>query len=246
MISYDGSMGAQQWRQVYNPNTTNERGVKVRFTPEGNIVYICRGWTGCVSRYTTLPYSAAGVYQWATVYAQTASDREPLKLLVEPNNRVVTAGWAINGATTNYDFVLVGYNSAGVQQFLSTYTSPNFAPEVLCDLARDAQGNFMVAGESATDFLNEFLFHMIIIKYGGSAVGINEIENPSNVIAYPNPSNGTFLLMETAGSSPIINGIVYDLQGRKVTSLDLINREINLAKFLLDSIFCNTNVKMDR
>ncbi|MBK7965530.1 MAG: hypothetical protein IPK10_09705 [Bacteroidetes bacterium] len=24
MISYDGSTGAQQWRQVYNPNTTNE------------------------------------------------------------------------------------------------------------------------------------------------------------------------------------------------------------------------------
>ncbi|MBK7965531.1 MAG: T9SS type A sorting domain-containing protein [Bacteroidetes bacterium] len=128
-------------------------------------------------------------------------------------------------------FCFSGIQLRWVQQFLSTYTSPNFAPEVLYDLARDAQGNFMVAGESATDFLNEFLFHMIIIKYGGSAVGINEIENPSNVSAYPNPSTGTFLLMETAGGSPITNGTVYDVQGRKVTTLDLINREVNLAKF---------------
>lgn len=231
LISYDGNTGTQQWRQVYNPNTANERGVKVRFTPAGNIAYICRGWTGFVSRYTTLQYNGAGAFQWATVYSQTASDREPLKLLVEPNNRVVTAGWAINVGSTNYDFVLVGYNVNGIQQFLNNYTSPNLGPDVLYDLARDVQGNFIIAGESATDFLNEFLFHMIIIKYGGSAVGVDEIENQSNVIAYPNPSTGTLILLETLGGSPIIKGDVYDLQGRKVTTLDLINREINLNKF---------------
>jgi len=37
--------------------------------------------------------------------------------------------------------------------------------------------------------------------------------------------------METLGASPIISGNVYDVQGRKVTTLDLINREINLSKF---------------
>ena len=231
LITYNGTTGAQNWRAVFNPNTTNEFGVKVRYTPAGNIVYICRGWTGFVARYTTLQYTASGAFQWATVYSQTASNREPLKLLIEPNNRIVTAGWEVNGATSNYDFVLVGYNSAGVQQFLNTYTTPNFAPDVFHDLARDAQGNFVVTGQSATDFLNEQLFHMITIKYGGSAVGMEQIESSSNVIAYPNPSNGTFLLMETAGGSPIISGIVYDLQGRKVTNLDLINREINLSKF---------------
>ena len=231
LITYNGTTGAQNWRAVYNPNTVSEYGVKVRYTPAGNIVYICRGGTGFVARYTTVQYSAAGVFQWATVYSQTASDRAPLKLLVEPNNRIVTAGWAINSASSNYDFVLVGYNSTGVQQFLNTYTTPNFAPDVLHDLARDAQGNLIVTGQSATDFLNEYLFHMITIKYGGSAVGVQDVENPSNVIAYPNPSNGTFLLMETVGGSPIINGNVYDLQGRKVTNLDLINREINLSKF---------------
>ncbi len=231
LITYNGTTGAQNWRAVFNPNTANEFGVKVQYTPAGNIVYICRGWTGFVARYTTLQYSAAGTFQWATVYSQTASDRAPLKLLVESNNRVVTAGWAINSASSNYDFVLVGYNSTGVQQFLNTYTTPNFAPDVLHDLACDAQGNFVVTGQSATDFLNEYLFRMITIKYGGSAVGMQQIESPSNVIAYPNPSNGIFLLMESVGGSPIINGVVYDLQGRKVTTLDLINREINLSKF---------------
>ncbi|MFN0189449.1 MAG: T9SS type A sorting domain-containing protein, partial [Bacteroidia bacterium] len=231
LITYDGSTGTQQWRAVYNPNTTNEFGVKVRYSPAGNIVYICRGWTGFVARYITLQYTGSGTFQWATVYNQTASDREPVKLLVEPNNRIVTAGWEINTGSSNFDFVLVGYNASGIQQFRNNYTSPNLNPDRLYDLTRDSQGNFIVIGESSIDFLNEYRYQMITIKYGGSAVGIQDVENPSNVIAYPNPSNGTFLLVEKLAGSTIINGNVYDLQGRKVTTLDLINREINLTKF---------------
>lgn len=231
LITYNGTTGQQQWRQVYNPNTAYEYGVKVRYTPAGNIAYICRGWTGFVSRYITLQYTGTGTFQWATVYNQTASDREPLKLLVEPNNRIVTAGWEINTGSSNFDFVLVGYNASGIQQFRNNYTSPNLNPDRLYDLSGDAQGNFIVIGESAIDFLNEYRYQMVTIKYGGSAVGMEQIETPSSVIAYPNPSNGTFLLMETAGGSPIISGNVYDMQGRKVTTLDLINREVNLNKF---------------
>lgn len=231
LITYNGITGQQQWRQVFNPNTSNEYGIKVRYTPAGNIAYICRGWTGFVSRFTTLQYSAAGTYQWATVYSQTASNREPLRLIVEPNNQIVTAGFATNGSSTNFDFVLVGYNSLGIQQFLNNHTSSGNNPDRLADLNRDSQGNFIVVGESATDFLNDYLYKMITIKYGNSSVGVEEINVLHNVIAYPNPSTGIFLLIENGNSSPITSGQVFDITGRLVTSLDVINREIDLGGF---------------
>ena len=232
LITYDGATGQQVWRQVYNPNTTNEYGVKVRYTPAGNIAYICRGWTGFVARYTTLQYSPGGAYQWATVYSQTASDREPLELLVEPNNRVVTAGWAINTATTNFDYVLVGYNSSGVQQFLNNYTTSGLQPDRLSSLARDGFGNFIVTGESADDFLNNYLFKMVTIKYGGSAVGMEEVNAVTNVIAYPNPSgNGRFMLLDASGETPITRGRVFDISGKMVATLDILRQEINLSNF---------------
>lgn len=117
IMTFNGTTGAILWRKSYNPNTTNEYGVKVRYTPAGNSVYICRGWTGFVARYTTVQFSGTGTFQWATVYSQQASDREPVDMLVEANNRVVTAGWLIDATSTNFNYVLVGYNSSGVQQF---------------------------------------------------------------------------------------------------------------------------------
>lgn len=234
----NGTTGQLTWRQIYNPNTSNEYGLKVEFTPAGNVVYICRGWTGFVARYTTVQYSGTGTFQWATVYNQTASDREPVELLVEPNNRVVTAGWWIDQFSTNYNYVLVGYNSNGVQQFLNTYnntTNGTSNPDQLRSLTRDSQGNFIVTGESAFEFYNNFLFKMVTIKYGNSAVGIGEINTNgemTNVIAFPNPSsNGRFTLVDASGKSPITGGRVFDNNGRLVGALNLVSQEADLSGF---------------
>jgi hypothetical protein len=63
------------------------------------------------------------------VYNQTASDREPIAMLVEPSNRIVTAGWAINATTTNYDYILAGYNANGsVHSTIPTILLPPLPP----------------------------------------------------------------------------------------------------------------------
>ncbi len=226
----DGTNGSSIWHKVYNAPTTSEYGVKVRFTPAGNIAFICRGWTGYVARYYTVQYSGAGVFQWSMVYSQTASDREPLAILVEPSNRVVTAGWAINGSTTNYDYVLAGYSLTGTVEFINTYTSSaSTSWDQLRDLARDFNGDFIVTGQQASEFFNNYLFRMVTIKYGGTWVGEADI-NPSkehNAFVYPNPSSdGRFVI---ADSSPeqIIYGRVFDMTGRFVAT-------VNTESFTID------------
>ncbi len=223
LCSFDGTTGSQNWRQVYNPtNSAAEYGVKVQFTPAGNIAWIVRGWSGFVARYYTAQYTATGTFQWAVNYSNTASDREPVDMLVEPNNRVVTAGWRIDATSSNFNYVLVGYNASGVQQFENTYANANNGtsnPDILRSLSRDQQGNFVVTGASAWDFYNEFLYKMVTIKFGGSAVGLEESTpaNADNVYAYPNPSaDGSFNIMDAANGTAIVSGSVIDLQGREV------------------------------
>jgi hypothetical protein len=234
LMTFNGTTGAILWRKSYNPNTTNEYGVKVRYTPAGNLVYICRGWTGFVARYTTVQFSGTGIFQWATVYSQQASDREPVDMLVEANNRVVTAGWLIDATSTNFNYVLVGYNSNGVQQFENIWantTTTQSNPDVLKCLSRDGLGNFIVTGESADDFLNNFLYRMVTIKYGGSATGIDEnpAEYTGNVIAYPNPSaDGIFQLIDAAADAPINSAQVMDLQGRLLRTIPVSNDVVNI------------------
>ncbi|HNS12881.1 MAG TPA: T9SS type A sorting domain-containing protein [Bacteroidia bacterium] len=228
----DGSTGAPIWQTVYNPSTGREYGVKVRFTPAGNVVLISRGWTGSVARYYTAQYSGSGMFQWATVYSQTASDREPIDLLVEPNNRVVTAGWAINGFSTNYDYVLAGYDETGATEFVNTYTDTTLVSsswDQLRDLTRDSQGNFIVTGQSSQEFYNNFLYKMVTIKYGGVVVSNNvlSLHEKYSAFAYPNPSfNGLFTLVD---SSPfkLQSIIIYDTQGRFIN-------EINLSANIID------------
>lgn len=230
----NGANGTPMWHETYNPSTGREHGVKVRFTAAGNVVLISRGWTGSVARYYTAQYSGTGMFQWANVYSQTASDREPIALLVEPNNRVVTAGWAINGFTTNYDYVLTGYDASGALEFINTYTDTFLVSaswDQLRDLTRDSQGNFIVTGQSSQEFYNNFLYKMLTIKYGGTVVGLDEIEKPvkQNTLVYPNPShNGIFTLLDASPFKPI-SARVYDIQGRFIKTIDTKTEQINLS-----------------
>lgn len=238
LITYDGTTGQQLWRKSYNPNTANEYGIKVRFTPAGNIAYLCRGWTGFVARYTTVQYGDTGQFQWAMVYSQTASDREPVELVVAPNNTVVTAGWWLNGTTTNAEYVLVGYSPTGTQQFLNTWASTSTTtsnPDYLRSMVRDNAGNYLVTGESATDFLNQFLYRMVTIKYGTGIVGMEEpvaeLMLNTEPLFYPNPSpDGVFYVYTTEEGIMLKDAVVFDTHGRKVRELSTVTDRIDLSE----------------
>lgn len=231
----NGTNGALIWRKIYNPTTSsNEYGVKVRFTSTGNIAAIVRGWTGYVARYYTIQYNGTGTLLWANVYSQTASDREPVDIIIDQSNRIITAGWAINTYSTNYDYVLLGYTSAGMVDFLNTYTSTGTASSTwdqLRDMTLDGQGNIIVTGQSATEFYNNYLYSMLTIKYGGIVVGQEEISEPMQTMAtvYPNPSTGIFTILD-ASTSAIASANVYDMQGRIVAAIDDEAGQIDLQK----------------
>jgi len=239
LITYDGNTGQQLWRKSYNPNTANEFGIKVSFTPAGNIAYLCRGWTGFVARYTTVQYGDTGQFQWATVYSQTASDREPVELLVTPNNTVATAGWWLNGTTSNAEYVLVGYNPNGTQQFLNTWSNTSTTtsnPDYLRSMVRDNSGSYIVTGESATEFFNQFLYRMVTIKYGNGLVGLEEAQesalNAQAMPFFPNPSvQGIFSLAAGTSRELLEGALVYDAQGRLVQRIKGRPDSIDLSGF---------------
>lgn len=222
LIRVNGISGAQTWRQTYNPTSTNiEVGEKVRFTPTGNIAFICRGFNSFVYRYITVQYNGLGTLQWANVYSQTALDRDPEDMLVDPQGRVVTGGWMGMGSTVSYDYVMVAYNSSGTQAWLNTWGSVGTTiqqPDYLRSLTRDASGNFIVTGESSTETINNTHFRAVTIKYGSSPVGIEEELSgvtKDNVIAYPNPSaSGIYRIADASPNGAMQQCKLIDMQGR--------------------------------
>lgn len=231
-----GSSGVQSWRSTYNPgSTSNETGIKVKFTLAGNIAFICRGYNGVHYRYITVQYAGTGTLQWANVYSQTTLSREPEDILVDPQGRVVTGGFMGMGSTTSYDYVMVAYNSQGGLAWLNTWTSTspnNQTLDYLRSLTRDASGNIIVTGESTNETINNDNYRAVTIKYGSSPVGLSEENNlvfQDNVYAYPNPSaEGLFSILDAANGSRIVEGMIVDMQGRPVSRYDAGNEIIDL------------------
>ncbi|HOS47407.1 MAG TPA: T9SS type A sorting domain-containing protein [Bacteroidia bacterium] len=219
IVKLEGSTGSQLWRTIYNPTVPSEYGVKTAFTPIGDVAIICRGYTGFVSQYHIAQFNGTtGSLQWAKVYNQAASDREPKQLLVDPSGRVVTAGYEIVTGSTNFNYVINGYSSTGTQLFVNTYTSPSNNPDILNCLTSDSQGNYLVTGQSALDFMNNYLYRMVTIKYGSAVTGIEDEMSfdATNVHVYPNPSTGTFTINDGLLSAPINKVTVRDLSGRTI------------------------------
>ncbi len=221
ILKLDGNNGSQLWRTIYNPNVPTEYGVKTAFTLSGDVAIICRGYTGFVSQYHIAEYNGtSGNLKWAKIYNQTASDREPKQLLVDASGRVVTAGYEIVTGSTNSNYVINGYSSTGNQLFVNTYTSPSNNPDILNCLTRDSQGNYIVTGQSALDFMNNYLYRMVTIKYGSAVTGIEDEMSfkETNVYVYPNPSTGMFTITDGLLSAPIKKVTVSDLSGRTIVT----------------------------
>lgn len=215
---YDNA-GTLLWRKINNTNTSSEYGVKCAFLSNGSVVTLSRGWTGFVAQYQTSLFDGVnGNLTWTKIYNQTASDREPKKLIVDPSDRIVTAGWEINIGSSNADYRLVGYTSTGTQLFTNTYTSTGLNPDYLNDLTRDAAGNYIVTGQSAPDFINEFLYKMVTIKYGSSVTSL-ETTMPINyvVAVYPNPTNQSLTILNTS-LEDIKEVMLYDISGRLISN----------------------------
>jgi hypothetical protein len=239
-----GNSGFTSWRQVYNPSTTTEKGVGLHFTPAGNITLIVSGFNGFVYRYTTVQYSGAGVFQWATVYNLTPSDREPTAMMTDASNNIITAGYKVVTNVGNFDYVLVAYNSLGSQIFLNNYatgSTPN--PDRLRSFTRDLLGNYIVTGESSFETINNWHYRMLTIKYGNTPVGINEV-TPStlkdNVYAYPNPSfDGKFMLLDGSPHGNIDGAQIFNIQGQLMKSIEVNNDQFDLSTFPAGIYFMN-------
>jgi hypothetical protein len=211
--------GNISWRKINNTNTSSEFGIKCEFLSNGNVVTLSRGWTGFVAQYQTSVFeSDTGSLLWTKIYNQTASDREPKKLLVDPSDRIVTAGWEINVGSTNADYTLVGYTSTGTQLFANKYTSSGLNPDYLRDLCRDSAGNYIITGQSANDFMNEFLYKMVTIKYGSSVTSLeNNAASNSVLTVYPNPTHQSLTILNTTVEE-INQVLLFDISGRLITS----------------------------
>jgi len=147
------TQGDTLWVQRYNYAVANgtDRGYSIALDASGNVYVTGRSDrdSSVAVNYDilTIKYSNAGVQQWVARYNGSGNgDDEAVTVKVAASGNVYVAGKTFNG--TNEDYVVIKYNSSGVQQWAATYNSGH-GDDVPTEMVMDASENTYLTGYSA-------------------------------------------------------------------------------------------------
>ena len=151
-IKYN-SMGEQQWVKHFSfPSTSGCYALDIAVDNSGNI--FVTGDAYPLTAYcdiATIKYNSSGDTVWTRRYNGPANKSDYCrKLAVDRSGNVYIIG-SSTGSTTNYDYVTIKYNSAGVQQWAPRYNnSATNGDDRPSAVGVDSTGNVYVTGETPT------------------------------------------------------------------------------------------------
>ncbi len=225
----EGQNGSLIWRKVYNAPSNPESGRHVGFLSNGNIV-ITNEVVIPLSSYPDLHvvmFDTAGSVLWIN----TLVDSRAMELFISEDDLIAVGG------ERRSDLRFFGLDSIGSFVFNNIYSLFGNI-EYFSDLNRDYANNYCITGIKTVRITGGLdlwsTSRIMIIKYPGVFVGLNEVAGVkyTDIYAYPNPSsNGRFTLVDASGKSPISRGRVFDSSGKLISSFNQLTEEIDLSTF---------------
>jgi uncharacterized delta-60 repeat protein len=183
VLKYDSS-GTLIWGARYNfpaPGTGSEDRPHYMALDGTDNVYVTgesNTGFGFLDMYATVKYNSSGVQQWVARYKGSGDSglSQAYSLAVDPSGNVYVTGRSdpSSGFGFNFDIATIKYNSSGDSLWVRRYNGPANSSDIGNSIALDANGNVIVTGASASNF--------ITIKYNSAGVIIwnSEYNGPGN------------------------------------------------------------------
>ena len=169
-IKYN-SAGVQQWTVQYSSTYSTAKAFSIALDNLNN-VYIT-GWCDTlngglgVSKYTTIKYNNAGALQWVRKYDFNNGGSEAVAVKTDSMANVYVTGRSFALGSTQWDYATIKYNSNGVQQWVSRFTSANsITDDEAAAMSVDNLGNVYVTGKGS--FTSGAPFDYVTVKYNSS------------------------------------------------------------------------------
>ncbi len=169
VLKLDAS-GNTVWRNVFNaPSSGVDAALAMTMDASGNI-YITgyAKFTASATDIVTIKYNAAGVIQWTANYGFTTDQYEQgNSVVVDGSGNVYIAGQSDPDSTTTVsdDYVVIKYNSAGVQQWVQRTNGTGNGIDRPSKIVLDTTGNPVVTGRSD----NLVNYDYLTVKYNAAS-----------------------------------------------------------------------------
>ncbi|MGE5798161.1 MAG: SBBP repeat-containing protein, partial [Ignavibacteria bacterium] len=149
-IKYDPS-GNQQWVKFYNGSGDNVDEAKAIFVDGSDNIYVTgysrNGPFTADGDLTTIKYNSAGEEQWVGIFDQDDEFDGGVSVAADAAGNVYAAG-TTTSSSLNQDFVVVKYNSSGMEQWAKLYNGTGNSTDNGVKVAVDNQQNVYVTGNS--------------------------------------------------------------------------------------------------
>ncbi|MFZ9942151.1 MAG: T9SS type A sorting domain-containing protein [Bacteroidia bacterium] len=189
--------GSNNWIQNYSHSNNADSATVVKVDADNNILVGGVFGQFIEGDFGIVKYRNDGTLVWDRRYANAAgSDDILLDMAVDGDGNVYACGWETNAFSTNYNFMTVVYDSAGVFKYELLYTdSLGVGPDYGKRIFVDDLSNIYIAGDAnenclGNTFINGFRWDLQVMKYGpNSGVGMPEQVRKNGLRVYPNPAS---------------------------------------------------------
>jgi uncharacterized delta-60 repeat protein len=203
------SAGAEEWAKTYDgPENGIDYAYGIAVDTSGN-VYVT-GYsegTGTGTDCVTIKYNSAGALQWVARYDGPENRNDSgWAITVDTAGNVYVTGRTYTGSAGRYDYLTIKYNSAGVEEWVSTYDGSGNQNDYPYFIALDSSNNVYVCGYSygngsydyATVKYNSTGYFQWAARYDGPGNGSDyphhlAVDSADNVyVTGRSPGNGTY------------------------------------------------------
>ena len=215
-FNQDGSI---QWQSTFNTSGShNDYGVALTEDDAGNIIVVGTTDNSSSTNYDVivLKYTSSGVLLWSADYNSPFNLNDIATSVKADNSGNVFVAASSIGSTTNFDFLVLKYNSSGTMLWNNRYDYASLI-EIPVGIETDANGNAFITGASASSNSN---WDYTIAKFSASGAYLGDVRNAlpgvgfDQPLAYKKDAAGNIYI--TGRSST--NGINYDIRTIKLNA----------------------------